>query len=54
MAVRCNMHMVTRVIEVTEFKYEVRFDLRGRMLGLHPLLNLQRKGGGENIRIVHG
>ena len=27
MAVRCNMHMVTRVIEVTEFKYEVRFDL---------------------------
>ena len=27
MAVRCNMHMDTRVIEVTEFKSKVRFDL---------------------------
>ena len=25
------MHMDTRVIEVTDFKFEVRFDLRGRL-----------------------
>ena len=29
MAVRCNMHMDTRVIKVAGFKFEVRSDLRG-------------------------
>ena len=31
MAVRGNMHMDTRVVEVTEFNSEVRCDLRGCM-----------------------
>ena len=31
MAVRGNMHMDTRVVEVTEFIFEVRCDLRGRL-----------------------
>ena len=30
-AVRGNMHMNTRVVEVTEFNFEVRCDLRGRL-----------------------
>ena len=28
MAVRCNMHMDTKVIEVADFKSEVKLDLR--------------------------
>ena len=31
MPVRGNMHMDTRVVEVTEFNSEVRCDLRGRL-----------------------
>ena len=31
MAVRFNMDIVFRVIEVTDFKSEVRFDLRGSL-----------------------
>ena len=31
MATRGNMHMNTRVIEVTEFNSEVSFDLRGHL-----------------------
>ena len=30
-AVRGDMHMNTRVVEVTEFNFEVRCDLRGRL-----------------------
>ena len=31
MAVRGNMHIDTKVVEVTEFNSEVRCDLRGRL-----------------------
>ena len=31
MAVRGNMHMDTRVVEVTKFNSEVRCDLQGRL-----------------------
>ena len=31
MATRGNMHMDTRVIEVTEFNFEVSFNLRGHL-----------------------
>ena len=31
MAVRGDMHMDTRVFEVTDFNFEVRYDLRGHL-----------------------
>ena len=43
MAVRGNMHMDTRVFEVTEFNSEVIWDLRGR---------LEAALGGEAIKMA--
>ena len=54
MAVRGNMHIDTRVIEVADFKYEVKFDLRGCLEAVvaHGVTHLKSEATLETTLVV--